>query len=214
MTENEVHETEAEEGFGSVNGEEASEESGAVEEDTTSAEASAEAEPDNAPVADKENEEKKSSSIIPSKYRDRPKTDDWLTDFMESQCTNVEEKTFPEKKDKEGNIKEAARTEEVRVFDLEKIYALALANGVPQAKIDNYRANSRGPSDVGRMRMTVGNMLRARGRRRHGLNDLEGNFVEADEAFVAGHSKTENPDGTKIKREEATEQTQSTEAAA
>ena len=106
---------------------------------------------------------------------------DWLDQLMLATCSAM--KTV--KRMVEG--KEVEHQERDGV-DVDALRALARENGF-EPKVHN-KANP------GLHRMTVGNALRARARKRHGLL-VAGKFLAASEDFVAGKDKTENPDGSK-----------------
>jgi hypothetical protein len=82
-------------------------------------------------------------------------------------------------------------------LDLDKLFALADANHVDTAKMKAQRDQKNAP---GRIRMTLGNNLRAVAKRRHGLNDVGGVFHEADAEFIGETLKTQNPDGSYIEK--------------
>ena len=78
-------------------------------------------------------------------------------------------------------------------IDTEALVKMARANGF-EPKIHE-------GANPGLYRMTIGNALRARARRRHGMNDPSGEWHNAPGDFCTGHDKTENPDGTKVAKE-------------
>lgn len=149
---------------------------------------------------------KEDKSIVDPAYRERMKgASDWVGDLMENAALTrgvgakdaVEEVT-----DAEGNVTQKGKpgTKGKDVWDIDSIFLLAEKNGIDTTK---YEAAKDHPSGVGRMRMTISNMLRARGRKRHGLYDHEGNWQDAPEDFLQDAdgnipAPTENPDGTKI----------------
>lgn len=137
-------------------------------------------------------------SIIPARYLGRYKDKDWLGEFIDAQATTAVTK------DKKTTVKaddgtDTTTTETVetgkRKLDIDKLTALAKANHVDTSKLE---AQSERPNFAGRARMTWGNSLRAAAKHRHGLYDLEGNWIEAPAAFLGEAAKTQNPDGTKI----------------
>lgn len=143
-------------------------------------------------------EVKSTASIIDPKYRGRAKVADWLSLFVDNIVTKpvTKEKTV-KSKDEDGN--EVVSTETVtlarRQLDLDALFALAQSNSIDTAKMEEQRDR---PNAPGRIRMTLGNSLRAAAKHRHGLFDLEGNWHEADAEFVGDAPKTQNPDGSKI----------------
>ncbi len=136
-------------------------------------------------------------SIIDEKYRDKYKgAEDWLAEFIDSQVKTVVTKVVPVK-DEEGNP--TGENEEVPTkrskLDLDKLFALCAANGVPTADMEAQRDRKNAP---GRIRMTLGNSLRAAARKRHGLIGIDGEWNPASTDFVGENPLTENPDGSKI----------------
>ena len=111
---------------------------------------------------------------------------DWLDQLMLATCSAM--KTV--KRMVEG--KEVEHQERDGV-DVEALRHLARENGF-EPKVHNH-------ANPGLHRMTVGNALRARARKRHGLL-VAGKFLAASEDFIAGKDKTENPDGSKYESPE------------
>lgn len=140
--------------------------------------------------------EKQDASIIGEKYRDRysPENRDFIGSVIDDTCTTAvtKDKTT---KDEDGNEVTETVTLKRREMNLESLFAMAEANGIDTAK---YRERADRPNAPGRLRMTLGNMLRARAKRRHGIFDAEGTWHDAPADFIAGAEKTEEPDGTKI----------------
>lgn len=138
-------------------------------------------------------------SIIDPKYRDKYKgASDWLKEFVDGQVNVAvtKEKTTT---DEEGNkTVEVVETSQTRI-DMDKLFDLAAANGIDAR--GRYGDQVERKNAPGRLRMTIGNMLRAAARKRHGLYGVDGEWVEASSEFVAGHEKTQNPDGSKIAKE-------------
>tara|TARA_R110000764_G_scaffold15247_1_gene43391 strand:+ start:87 stop:587 length:501 start_codon:yes stop_codon:yes gene_type:complete len=135
-------------------------------------------------------------SIIGEKYRGKyTGAGDWLAGMVDGQVQTPE---FKDKtvKDEDGNETTTSVATGQKPVDLTKLFALAAANGIDAET--RYGDQIERPNATGRLRMTIGNMLRARARKRHGLNDIEGNFVKADADFVGEHPKTQHPDGSKI----------------
>lgn len=114
------------------------------------------------------------SSIVDKKYAEKYKSKekDWLSKFIDSQVI----------------------TEDSKKINTEKLLDLARANGID---VKDWEGQE-GGSVPGRMRMTLGNMLRAAARKRHGLNDVESKWHDADAEFIGDVKKVQNPDGTKI----------------
>lgn len=110
--------------------------------------------------------------------KDFKTANDWLNEFMAQ---------F--KKTKTVKVGDTEREVEDGV-DVETLVKVAHANG--------FEPKVHGKANPGLFRMTIGNALRARARKRHGLYDAQGNWHEASEVFTRGHEKTENPDGSVI----------------
>lgn len=158
-------------------------------------------------TAEDQTEVKETKSIIDPAYRDRMKgASDWIGNFLEAAALDkgvgakAAVEAVEEVKDADGKViteavKGRAATKGKDVWDLDKMFALAEANGVDTAKYESAKDH---PSGVGRMRMTISNMLRSRARKRHGLFDILGNWHDAPADFVDGHDRVEERDGTKI----------------
>jgi hypothetical protein len=154
-------------------------------------------------------------SIIDAKYRDRGTVQDWVTQFIDSHVKKPVMKTV-HLKDDEG--KETGETEEVATkrtqLDVEALFDLAAANHL---NVENLRQHIGTKNGAGRLRMSIGNSLRAAAKKRHGLKNLEGEFMDADEEFCAQHEKIETPDGQNIAKMNAAAakdaETEETEAA-
>jgi hypothetical protein len=137
-------------------------------------------------------------SIIPEKYQGKYKgAEDWLAKFIDGQVKSVPMKT---KTVKEGEGDDAIeKTIEVAAgpakLDLDKLFGLCKANSIATADMEAQRDRKNAP---GRIRMTLGNSLRAEARHRHGLNTIDGEFIEAPAEFVGDAPKTKNADGSKI----------------
>jgi hypothetical protein len=143
-------------------------------------------------------DDKTDNSIIDPKYRDKYSKDnqDWLGTFIDSECTTQNTKEVAVK-DEEGNPTGEKETVPAKgsTLHLDQLFDLAKQNGIDTAK---YETQADRPNAPGRLRMTLGNMLRARAKKRHGLFNIEGEWVAADSEFVGDSPATENPDGTKI----------------
>lgn len=134
-------------------------------------------------------------SIIDPKYRNKYRGDgDWLSKFIDDQVKApvVKEKTVTN----EDGIKttEMVETKQTRI-SMDHLFALAEANSL---NVEKYKADADKPSAPGRLRMTIGNMLRAAARKRHGLFDYTGTWHDAPAEFIGDSEKTQNPDGSKI----------------
>lgn len=129
----------------------------------------------------------KTRSIVDPKYRDRykGKEKDFVGKF-------IDEQTMVNSADGKSKMP-----------SLQKLFELALANGADSKKIDNYRLQDDSHGFGGRMRMTIGNILRAVAKQRHGLIDLSNTFHPIDESFKSTHgltSPTHSPGGEKISK--------------
>lgn len=133
-------------------------------------------------------------SIIDPKYRER-KDPDWIGHFVDGQVKAPVMKTV-DVKDAEGNVtgKTEVETKETRI-DLDRLFALAAVNAINADKFKEQVDRKNAP---GRIRMSVGNMLRAAARRRHGLYSIDGTWHEAPAELIDGKAKSENPDGTRV----------------
>lgn len=144
-------------------------------------------------------------SIVPDKYKGKYKgPSDWLGHFINDQAYSAKiEAEYEVTKNEDGSEKKTLKRKAVPAkLDVSKLFALAHQNGL---KTDKYGTAAENEKNGGRMRMTIGNMLRAEAKARHGLVDLAGNFVEADADFIGDHVKTKNADGSKIVTAKAAE---------
>jgi len=137
-------------------------------------------------------DENQTNSIIDPKYAKKYRgSTDFIGELITDQC-QIEETT----ETKSGKEKV------VRHLDVDRMLELAVRNG---ANVDKLRAGKDSPNAPGRIRMSVGNMLRSRAIKRHGLYDLQGNVVDAPREFLqdneAPDQPTETLDGEKIKAE-------------
>lgn len=157
-------------------------------------------------------------SIIDPKYQGRYKEEnkDWLAKFIDANATDVVMKTVKTKTvevDDEGNETEVVTSEEVpskkKSLNVEALFTIGEKNGLDVEKFRDQIGRKNAP---GRLRMTIGNMLRAEARRRFGLIDVNGEFVAADDAFVAGLERTHNSDGSKIEKPKEVAEESTTES--
>ena len=138
------------------------------------------------------------SSIIDAKYKERYRDNpDWLATLIHDQCF-VQHTKEVAVKDDEGN--DTGKTEVVNAgrpeLNLEALFDLAEKNGI--AAREKYGDQADKKNAPGRLRMTIGNSLRAAARKRHGLYDVDGNWLDAPADFVGDRPKVQNPDGSKI----------------
>lgn len=119
-------------------------------------------------------------NMMNEKYRNKYKgASDWIGAFVGEQCTSqTDDNQTPH-------------------LDLEKLFTLAEQNGI---ETGSYRGQADNKNAPGRLRMTIGNMLRARAKRRHGLLDINGKEVTPPAEFELGE-KTETLQGEKIKKD-------------
>lgn len=137
-------------------------------------------------------DETQTASIIGEKYRGKYKgASDWIGEVIQANCSTQPMKTV---KDAEGNETEVAKGKSV--LNVDALISLSKANHIDTSKMEEQRDRKNAP---GRIRMTLGNMLRAAARKRHGLY-INGEWVEAPEAFLesAPDEPTETRDGEKI----------------
>lgn len=119
------------------------------------------------------------SSIIPDKYKGKYKgSSDWLGEFIDDQCQLADNKGL----------------------DVEALFTLAEKNHID---VDKFRGDIDKKNAPGRLRMTIGNMLRSRARKRGGLYNNSGDWIDADESFTEGAAPVETRDGTKIVKAKA-----------
>lgn len=143
-----------------------------------------------APVAKK--------SIIPEKYQGKYKgAEDWLSTFIDGQVKTVpmKDKTTTETVDGEEITKTISVAAGKAKLDLDKLFALTDANAIDSKEMQAQRDRKNAP---GRIRMTLGNALRAAAKHRHGLNTIDGVWTEAPADFIGDAPKTHNPDGSKV----------------
>lgn len=137
-------------------------------------------------------------SIIPEKYRGNYKgAGDWLTTFIDGLTKTVlmKDKVTKETIDGEEITKTVSVAAGKAKLDLDKLFALTDANGIDSKEMQAQRDRKNAP---GRIRMTLGNSLRAEAKHRHGLYDLTGNWHNAPADFLGDAPKTKNQDGSKI----------------
>lgn len=118
-----------------------------------------------------------------------------------------------EVKDEDGNVtqeavaevKGKAATKGKDVWDLDRMFLLAEVNAIDTTT--KTFVGLRQTNNIGRARMTIGNMLRAAARKRHGLYDVDGNWIEAPVEARNDGAPTQNRDGSKIAKVKADEPT-------
>lgn len=139
-------------------------------------------------------------SIIDPKYRDKYRNGgDWLSNFVDGEVkmSIVRNKTVTAEDGTKST--EVVDTNKTRI-SLEHLFALAEANSLDVAK---YKVDAEKPNAPGRLRMTIGNMLRAVAKKRHGLFNVNGDWNDAPAEFIGEIEKTQHPDGSKIAKVKA-----------
>lgn len=131
------------------------------------------------------------ASIIGKKYAEkyRKGDGDWTSRFIDERVSDPITKERTKKGEDGQETTETVTLKGTRV-NLDKLFVLAEANYID---VNAYRADVGKPNAAGRLRMTVGNRLRATAKRQHGLNDAEGTFHEADAETIGGKPQTQDP---------------------
>ena len=170
-----------------------------------------------------ETEIKTKSIVDPSRRADMKGARDWVGELMETNALakGVGAKAaveavegVEEARDADGNVVREAvaevkgkpATKGKDVWDLDKMFLLAERNGIDTTHTTFTGIKETG--NVGRGRMTISNMLRARAKKRHGLFDVAGEWVEAPADFLAGAERVEERDGTKIPKVKPAKETE------
>lgn len=143
-----------------------------------------------------------SKSIVDPKYRNKYKNrSEWMADLLKANCSVTKTiAAVPAKGEegKEGYVAAKPERTVVEGVDVEKCFAVARENGL---NVDKYEAQRDGHGFPGRFRMTVGNMLRATAKARHGVkingtwHDAPAEWLTANEAPAEA---THDHDGVKI----------------
>lgn len=126
-----------------------------------------------------------SSGIISQEYRKamKERDPDWVSQHINKHATDGEEGVTSK-----------------------RLIELAKANSLSQESLDQLKKTD---ANAGRYRMTIGNMLRAAARQRHGLHGTDGKFYKASQEFLlegkppAPDAPTHDRDGTKLKTAKA-----------
>lgn len=143
-------------------------------------------------------ETKESKSIIGDKYRGKYKgASDWLSATIDGNVKAAVAKVVTNTAE-DGTKSESVVETKKTAIDLGKLFALAEANHL---NVDKYKADADKKNAPGRLRMTIGNMLRAAAKKRHGMFVLTADgseWVDAPAEFVGDSPKTHNTDGSKI----------------
>lgn len=128
-------------------------------------------------------------SIIDEKYKGKYRgASDAIGELIEKRCTKMPE---------------GAKAGDKGELVLKDLFALGAANNLDKDKLANLKTQQNDKNGPGRIRMTIGNMLRAAARRRHGLYDIDGSTkVKFKDDFYADGkapaTPTETLDGEKI----------------
>ena len=116
------------------------------------------------------------STMIDSKYAGKYKgASDWNGELIKAQCYDVGEG---------------------KGLDLDSLFTMAEANHLDITELKTQRGRKNAP---GRLRMTIGNSLRAAAHRRGGLYGPDEKWHKADDGFMDGREVTEGKDGVSTK---------------
>lgn len=140
-------------------------------------------------------------SIIPPKYQGKYKgAEDWLASFIDGQVKVVpmKDKTVTEGEGDDAITKTITVAAGKAKLDLDKLFALSEANSIDAEIVKTMREQRGRKNAAGRIRMTLGNALRAAAKHRHGLYTIDGTWTDAPAEFIGDAVKTHNPDGSKI----------------
>lgn len=148
-------------------------------------------------------EVKPSKSIVDPKYKNMRGASDWVGELLEREAkveTKAAVAAVAEVKDADGKvITKAKRAVAAQSrFDVNRLFIVAENNGVDTTKYTGAPAS--------RMRMTISNLLRARAKRRGGLFDGNGKWLDAPAGYA--DEITETRDGQKIAKPKAEKATQ------
>lgn len=122
-------------------------------------------------------------SIVDETYRERYRgPGDWFKQLIDGECyyhvTKIVEET-----QEDGTITVIEKTTKKRRLDVEKLFDLATENGIDEDRLTKFREIVGTNTSEGRIRMSVGNMLRAKAKKEGGLM-VNGKFVKAPEEFL------------------------------
>ena len=131
------------------------------------------------------------ASIINDKYKGKYKgASDWIGELVKEVASVQEMKTVKAEDGTESEIPKGRPK-----LDLDKLFALCKENHIDYSEMEKQRDR---PNAPGRIRMTLGNMLRAAARKRHGLY-VSGEWRRVPDGFVDEESMpTETRGGEKI----------------
>lgn len=153
-------------------------------------------------------------SMMPEKFRDKnyKGAQDWLSAFIDERVKTTVMKTVTTKAEDGTETSEQVPTNRTSI-DMDALFSLGKANHL---NVDKYADQVENKNAPGRLRMTIGNMLRAAARKRHGLFDAGGEWHAASAEFLGDAELKENRDGTKIAKAKpaaTVESSEDTEAA-
>ena len=138
------------------------------------------------------------TSIIDAKYRDKYRNHtNWLKATIDAAVNE------PITKEKEVKAEDGTTSTEVVTLkgtrlNLDKLFNMAEVNNI---SVDKYKADADKKNAPGRLRMTIGNMLAAAAKKRHGLyvpTEDGSEWVDADAEYIGDSPLTHNRDGSKI----------------
>jgi hypothetical protein len=145
------------------------------------------------------------NSIIDPKYRDRYKEPDWLGEQINGACYEQTTKDVevpikdPDTGEDTGKTETQTKTVGKPKLNLDSFFGLCQENKIDTADMEAQRDRK---NAAGRIRMTLGNSLRANVKKRHGLY-VNGEWVGAPAEYLgsigAPDEPTETRDGEKIK---------------
>ncbi len=135
-------------------------------------------------------------TIMPEKFRDKnyKGAQDWVKSFIDGAVLVAVTKEVTTKNEDGTETTETVDTNKTSI-DMDKLFALAEANSFD---VEKYKGDVEKKNAPGRLRMSIGNMLRAAARKRHGLYTIEGEWTDAPADFIGDAELKEHRDGTKI----------------
>lgn len=138
-------------------------------------------------------------TIVDPKYTSSLKEKDWLASFIDGE---VIEAVTREKKTKHEDGTETVETVETKKtrVDLDALFDLCRKNAVREDLVKRMEDQRERPNAPGRIRMTLGNSLRAMTRRRGGIYDLNGTWHDAPEEIMQGKEPTHDREGNPLNR--------------
>lgn len=136
-------------------------------------------------------------TIIDPKYASALKEKDWLARFIDGEVTEAQTREKTKKHEDGTETVETVQLKRTRV-DLDKLFLLCRENGISEEMISKMEEQRDRPNAPGRIRMTLGNSLRAATRRRGGLYSLDGEWHDAPEEIMQGKEATHDRSGNRI----------------